>query len=128
MYPDKNNDQNKTNLPLSPPTIFKVFLIAEIFLSLWIWNFQLSVCFSFFFFFLLFWKKLSVIAWVAYFVFWVCWRWGEKSILWILTTAKPKGSKIFSLWKGRTLKLSKRQKAKQKNRYKVFILTKTIKS
>ena len=42
---NKNNDQNKTNLPLPPSTSVKVFLIAENYQAYVFEIFRLSVCF-----------------------------------------------------------------------------------
>ena len=71
MCADKNNDKNKTNLPPPSPTQVKL-------LSLLLWTFQ---TFSLFLLTLSVKKhceKLSVIAWVDYFVLQICWRWVEK--------------------------------------------------
>ena len=72
MCADKNNDKNKMNLPPPPPpsTPVLVSLIAEKLLHLWLWNFQ---AFSSLFL-LTFCEKLSVIAWVNYFILQICWR------------------------------------------------------
>ena len=108
----ENND-NKMNFSLPPCT---VFLIAEKLPSLLrFWNFQT---------FSLFYEKLRVIAWGDYFVLQINWKWVEKNIfliLRILTTFKPKWSKIFynkcsnkSAPIKTTLTLAKSWKAKKK--------------
>ena len=55
ICPDKNNDKNKTNLPLPPSTPVTLLLIAEKLLS----DFKVSVCFL-----IIFCKNFSIIVWV----------------------------------------------------------------
>ena len=72
MCSDKNNDKNKMNVSPHP---FHSFLNS--------WKTATSA----------FCEKLSVIAWVDYFVLQISWRWVEKIIfliLWMFTPFKPK--------------------------------------
>ena len=122
--------RTKRNDPLPSST---VFLIDEKLLSLWLWTFQIFIWIL-----LTFCQKLSVIAWVYYFVLQICWKWVEKKTFFDFMDFNPLQTKLkwnIPIINVKTKVIlqeghwnSQKAEKQRKNRTKVFNLTKTNKS